>query len=77
MAKEKTPEIEYRLVKIKDGKEWKEAKVADLKAGDKFRMWEPDGTIVRANNKYVFTARTDAEEVEYEGSTVWGIDVEE
>ena len=49
-------EIEFRTVKRKQDKKWVDVEFAELQPGDKFRMWEPDGTIIRVNNKYVFTA---------------------
>ena len=65
--------MEFITIKIKDGKEWKEVKMDEIKAGNKFRCWQPDGTIIRKNNKYVFTAAEDAHKVEHEGTEVTAI----
>jgi hypothetical protein len=74
----KKPEPEDRLIKVKQGKEWVEVKLKDINAGDKFRMWEPDGTIIRNNNKYVFTAAGAPYEVTNEyGVETWGIECED
>jgi hypothetical protein len=43
-------------IKIKTKQGWTQVKMSDLKVGDKFRAWQPDGTVIRHNNKYILTA---------------------
>lgn len=72
MAKRK----DLRIVKRKNGKKWVECKMKELTVGDQFRMWDPDGKIVRDNdNKYVFTVKTEPEYNKH-GENVWGVTVE-
>lgn len=73
-----TQEIEYRTTKVKQGREWVEIEFSKLSKGDKFRIWEPDGTIIRVANKYVFTA-ADApyETTNARGEPTFGVACEE
>lgn len=44
---------------LREGK-WLECTMKDLKAGDIFRVFEPDGTPLEANGKTEFVADCDA-----------------
>lgn len=50
-------------IKIKTKKGWTPIKMSELKAGDKFRAWQPDGTVIRHNNKYILTAVKNPKEI--------------
>lgn len=42
--------MKYRKTEIKVNEEWKEIDFDDLKVGNIFRLFEPDGTIVKDND---------------------------
>lgn len=49
-----------RKVEIKNNEEWKEIEFSELKKGETFRMFEPDGEPVKdLNNRTEFLATSD------------------
>ena len=63
-----------RIIKRRNGRQWIECKMKELKPGDQIRIWEPDGTRLKNGDKYVFTVE-DAPTFNGYGARVWGITV--
>lgn len=66
----------YRKIQKYENNQWKDIDFIQLKQGDKFRMFEPDGEIVKdKNNNTEFNAIGDV--YFHEECKTWAIDIAE
>lgn len=67
-AKALKPQRQWRIVQVHRGGHWVTVGLGDIRAGDRFRMFEPDGKPVMEGGHSVFIAQSDAVPIEPQGN---------